>query len=62
VEQHVRLGDLVDCLRDEFRVAAVDGVMEAGERRFVAGCLGCWSIVAATDEPSGSSPVTIVTS
>src|SRR6266540_2817131 len=40
VEQHVRLDDLVDRLRDELR-AALDGVMKAPDRRLVACFLGC---------------------
>jgi hypothetical protein len=39
-EQQVRIDDLVDRCRNELGVAAIDGLMEAAERRFVAGGLG----------------------
>jgi hypothetical protein len=40
-DQQIRLGDLVDRLRDELRIAAVDGVNQASVRRFVGRRLGC---------------------
>jgi hypothetical protein len=41
VDQRLRFDEFVDRVRDELHIAGVDGVMEAFERRFVAGCLGC---------------------
>jgi len=40
-DAHVLVDHLVDRFRDELHIAAVDGVVKAGERRFVAGYLGC---------------------
>src|SRR3569833_1288128 len=46
-DQDVRLDDLVDRLVDELRVAAVDGLMQAAERRLVAGRHGSSSFGCA---------------
>jgi hypothetical protein len=40
-DQRVRLDDLADRVRDEFGVAAAQGVLEAFERRFIGCFLGC---------------------
>jgi hypothetical protein len=40
-DQHVRLEDLVDRIRDQFQIAGVDGVIEASDSGFVAHFLIC---------------------